>query len=246
MKKTFTAKEFDKKTDEKHIIFLCDHASNYIPKSYDKLGLSTKDLNSHISWDIGARELCVNISKALGQSYFYANFSRLLIDPNRHIFSSDLIVSSSWGKSIPGNINIPVEKRKNRIMDYHKNYHENLKKFIKKKKAQHKKIYLIAIHSFTKKTPSENRAVKIGLLYNKNIRLLLYLQKKLQNKRVHFGRNFPYSGFFYNYTLDKHSNNGLIDNISIEIRNDLICTSKGIKKYNNIFLKIFESLINDR
>ena len=105
---------------------------------------------------------------------------------------------------------------------------------------------MVAIHSFTKKTSSENRGFKIGLLYNKNIQLLLYLQKKLQKKNIHFGRNFPYSGFFYNYTLDKHSNNGLLDNISIEIRNDLICKSKGIRKYSSILIKIFESLINDK
>ena len=246
MKKVFKANEFDKGRSQKHIIFLCDHASNYIPKSYKSLGLSGKVLNSHISWDIGARELCVKLSQALGQSYFYANFSRLLIDPNRHLLSSDLIVSDSWGQAIPGNIGISFEKRKKRIEDFYKCYHQSLKKFISKKKEQHKKIYLIAIHSFTKKTFSENRGVEIGLLYNKNIELLLYLQNKLQQKKIHFGRNFPYSGFFYNYTLDKHSNYGHIDNISIEIRNDLICTSKGIKKYSNIFLKIFESLINDR
>ena len=246
MKKIFTAGEFDKKKNQHHIIFLCDHASNYIPKSFKSLGLPTKLLNSHISWDLGAKELCVRVSKALGQSYFHANFSRLLIDPNRHLSSSDLIVCNSWGEPIPGNIGISFEKRKKRIKNYYKCYHQNLEQFIKKKKAQHKKIYLIAIHSFTKKTFSENRGIKIGLLYNKNIELLLYLQKKLQKNKIHFGRNFPYSGFFYNYTLDKHSNNGILDNISIEIRNDLICSSKGIKKYSNLFIKIFESLINDR
>ena len=73
----------------------------------------------------------------------------------------------------------------------------------------------------------------------------MYIQKKLEKNKIHFGRNFPYSGFFYNYTLDKHSNNGIIDNISIEIRNDLICSLKGIKKYSNLFIKIFESLVND-
>ena len=52
------------------------------------------------------------VSKALGQSYFHANFSRLLIDPNRHLFSSDLIVSNSWGQPIPGNIGISFEKKK--------------------------------------------------------------------------------------------------------------------------------------
>ena len=245
MKKIFIANEFDKKCNKKHIIFLCDHASNHIPKPYKRLGLSDKVLNSHISWDIGAKDLCVKLSKELGQSYFHANFSRLLIDPNRHLLSHDLIVSDSWGQPIPGNKGISLENRKERIESYYNCYHDNLRKFILKKKAQHKKIYLVAIHSFTKKVSLENRGVKIGLLYNKNIQLLLYLQKKLQKKNIHFGRNFPYSGFFYNYTLDKHSNNGLLENISIEIRNDLICDEKGIKKYVDLFSNIFKDILND-
>ena len=93
MKKIFSVGEFDKKRNQKHIIFLCDHASNHIPQTYNSLGLSSKVLNSHISWDIGAKDLCVKVCKALGQSYFHSNFSRLIIDPNRHLFSSDLIVS---------------------------------------------------------------------------------------------------------------------------------------------------------
>ena len=115
MKKVFISREFDKKRNQKHIIFLCDHASNFIPKSYKNLGLSSKVLNSHISWDIGAKDLCEKVSKVLGQSYFYANFSRLLIDPNRHLFSSDLIVTNSWGQAIPGNTDISLEKKKKEL-----------------------------------------------------------------------------------------------------------------------------------
>jgi len=140
MKKIFTSNEFDKKRSQKHIIFLCDHASNHIPKSYKSLGLSTKVLNSHISWDIGAKDLCFKLSKELGQSNFCANFSRLLIDPNRHLFSSDLIVSNSWGQSIPGNLGISFKKRKKRIDSYYKCYHNNLEKFIKKKENNIKKF----------------------------------------------------------------------------------------------------------
>ena len=115
MKKVFISREFDKKRNQKHIIFLCDHASNFIPKSYNSLGLPSKVLNSHISWDIGAKDLCEKVSKALGQSYFYANFSRLLIDPNRHLFSSDLIVTNSWGQTIPGNTDISFEIKKKEL-----------------------------------------------------------------------------------------------------------------------------------
>ena len=196
MKKVFSASEFDKKYSKRHIIFLCDHASNHIPKSYKSLGLSRKVLNSHISWDIGAKDLCIKLSKELGQSYFYANFSRLLIDPNRHLFSNDLIVSNSWGQSIPGNSGISLKNRKKRIENFYNCYHDNLKRFIKKKKAQHKKIYLVAIHSFTKNTSSENRGIKIGLLYNKNIQLLLYLQKKLQKKKYSLWEKFTLFRFF--------------------------------------------------
>ena len=63
MKKVFISREFDKKRNQKHIIFLCDHASNFIPKSYNNLGLPSKVLNSHISWDIGAKDLCKKVSK---------------------------------------------------------------------------------------------------------------------------------------------------------------------------------------
>ena len=62
---------------------------------------------------------------------------------------------------------------------------------------------LIAIHSFNKEINNFHRGVEIGLLYNSNLNLLLRMQKKLQEKKIHFGRNYPYSGFFYNYTLDK-------------------------------------------
>ena len=44
MKKVFISREFDKKRNQKHIIFLCDHASNFIPKSYNSLGLSIKSI----------------------------------------------------------------------------------------------------------------------------------------------------------------------------------------------------------
>ena len=74
--------------------------------------------------------------------------------------------------------------------------------------------------------------------------LLLHIQKRLSDLGIHYGRNYPYSGFHYNYTLDKHSKKGLIDNIAIEIRNDLINNTKGINKYTKLFSKIFKELIN--
>ena len=65
-------------------------------------------------------------------------------------------------------------------------------------------------------------------------------------EKIHVGNNFPYSGFHYNYTLDKINNYKKFDNISIEIRNDLICSQKGINKYIGLFSKVFNEILNEK
>ena len=245
MNKVFAINEFDNKKKKNHIIFICDHASNNIPISFNNLGLDKIALKSHISWDIGVKNFCLEISRLLKQSCFISNFSRLVIDPNRNVNSEDIIVSNSWGQKIPGNENLSFDEKRKRIENFYNIYHCHLGEFINKKLSQYKKVKLIAIHSFNKKIGFCERGIEIGLLFNKNINLLLKIQKRLAEKQVYFARNFPYSGFFYNYTLDRHSKNAQLDNISLEIRNDLICDQKGIKKYVKLFKDIFEELIND-
>ena len=139
-----TIKEFEKKNrKKKHIIFICDHASNYIPKQYDYLGLKEKHTLSHIAYDIGAREICTRLAKYLNQSCFLSNFSRLVIDPNRSEYSNELILSTSANVKIPGNFNIDLEEKKKRLNNFHQKYHLKLQKFIEKKtKKNTKKFFL--------------------------------------------------------------------------------------------------------
>ena len=64
-------------------LVICDHSSNKIPLEYKNLGISKKDLESHRAFDLGASEVASELSKLLRCSLVMANFSRLLIDPNR-------------------------------------------------------------------------------------------------------------------------------------------------------------------
>lgn len=228
-----------------HIIFICDHATNKIDKKYKRKFFNTKILDNHVAYDIGAKSLTLSLSNKLKQSYILSNFSRLLIDPNREKTDKDLIVSSSFDTDIPINDKIGKEEKDFRMKNFYKIYHDQISKLVKNKEKRYEKIFLVSIHSFTKKNQTFNRGVEVGLLWNKNMNLLLYIQKKLLDLGIHFGRNYPYSGFHYNYTLDKHSRNGLIDNIAIEIRNDLINDIKGINKYTKLFSNIFKELINE-
>ena len=245
MEPVFFAKEFENKKLINHIVFICDHASNYIPRKYKKLGISDSNLESHIAFDIGAKNLTINLAKKLKQSYFLSNFSRLLIDPNRKEMDRELITVRSFGVEIPKNLNISVQEREHRINFFYNYYHKNLGNFVKKKNHKYKKVFLISIHSFTKNSKNFNRGIEVGLLWNKNMDLLLPIQRNLKDNKIHFGRNYPYSGFHYNYTVDRLCRNFDLKNITIEIRNDLICDQKGIKKYVKLMSNIFKEFLNE-
>ena len=75
--------------------------------------------------------------------------------------------------------------------------------------------------------------------------LLIPIQQKLSAENIYYGRNFPYSGFHFNYTLDRHSRNGEIDNICIEFRNDLICSKKELKNILIYLVKFFLNYWNN-
>ncbi len=246
MNEVYTLKEFYKKhRGKKHIIFICDHASNYIPKQLKNLGLSVSDLKSHITWDIGAKELSIGIARKLKQSCFLSNFSRLLIDPNRSEHSSEIIMKESCGIKIPGNKILNATEKKKRLTKFYYPYHKYLGDYINKKIDNQKQISLVSIHSFTKNYQRINRGAKIGLLWNKNMNMMLSLQRQLLEKKISFARNYPYSGFFYNYTLDRHSQNGLLNNICIEIRNDLLCNKKRINKYIKLLSEVLREFAYD-
>ena len=133
---------------------------------------------------------------------FLSNFSRLIIDPNRNKNDSDLIITNAFGLDLKMNKGIGKVERQKRINKIYNKYHHGLEKLIKEKIKRYKRIFLISIHSFTKKEQGFDRGVEIGLLWNKNMNLLLHIQKELIKNSVHIGRNFPYSGFHYNFTLD--------------------------------------------
>ena len=128
-------------------------------------------------------------------------------------------------------------------LNFYNVYHANLSKIIKSKVQKNKNLKLISIHSFNKVILQKNRPNQIGLLWNTNKNLLIPLQRFFQNQRFNVGNNFPYSGFHYNFTLDKHSFSKKLDNISIEIRNDLIDDKKGIDKWSKILKLAFKELI---
>ena len=130
---------FDYTHDNKSSFFLiCDHASNFIPRKFNNLGLSSKDTLKHIAWDIGSKKLTLSLARQLKSFCYLSNFSRLLIDPNRRTDERDLITDCSGGINIPGNSNLKksqILERLNFIMYIMQIYQKLLNLKFKKTKT---------------------------------------------------------------------------------------------------------------
>ena len=83
-------------------MIICDHASNNIPPNFQNLGLDNKLLDTHIAYDIGAKEVAIHLSRILNCPLVMSDFSRLLIDPNRGVDDPTLVMKISDDKIIEG------------------------------------------------------------------------------------------------------------------------------------------------
>ena len=92
---------FNQGPNDEYLI-ICDHASNKIPIKYDNLGINKETIESHRAYDIGISDVAIALSEKLDCSLVMANFSRLLIDPNRGIDDPTLIPKLSENTKING------------------------------------------------------------------------------------------------------------------------------------------------
>ena len=183
-----------------------------------------KDLESHRAFDLGASQVANELSNLLSCNLVMANFSRLLIDPNRGKDDPTLIPKLSEGKIIKGNINISMSEddieRSKRILRFYLPYHRQINGFIKESLDNGKIPKILSIHSFTPIWKGKKREIDVGILWDKDDRLSKIFLNSLKNIKV--GDNKPYSGRLKNDTLYKHATSHGIPHVLIELRQDLL------------------------
>jgi|TARA_B100000131_G_C17997429_1_gene565108 predicted N-formylglutamate amidohydrolase len=229
-----------KKGRNSDFLIICDHASNNIDEKYGNLGLEKKYINSHRAFDIGAKNVAYQLSRLLDCNLVMANFSRLIIDPNRGLDDLTLIPKLSEGRIIKGNIEILLEKddheRKLRVKNYYNPYHEQIERFIDHALKKNVIPKIISIHSFTPIWKGKKRGTEVGILWDKDNRLSKIFLKSFKGYNV--GDNQPYSGRLKNDTLYKHATLNGIPNVLIEIRQDLLASENDEKDWAKKIYKV--------
>ena len=143
---------------------ICEHASNYMPARYRRLGLPEQELSRHIAWDIGAAELTRQLATRLDAVAFLAGASRLLVDCNRPLDSPSLIPEISE-IPIPGNRNIGSAEKRERVRTWFEPLHTAIARLLDERKARRQPAAVIGVHSFTPVLAGVRRPMNAGVLF---------------------------------------------------------------------------------
>ena len=205
-------------------VVTCDHASNAVPDWLGgDLGVDPWDMTRHIAYDVGAAGLARGLAQRLGSPAILAQFSRLVIDPNRGEDDPTLVMRLYDGSIIPANRRVGAAEIAERLDRLYRPYHEALAGLL----AGRDHPAVLAIHSFTPQLRGRSpRPWHVAVLHSHlDNRLALALLRRLHAEGdLCVGDNEPYSGHLPGDSVDRHALRPRRPNVLVEVRNDLITT----------------------
>lgn len=229
------------------LLLTADHASRALPESYGSLGLEAAQFDRHIAYDIGVAALTRKLAAKLQAPAVLGGFSRLLIDPNRGEDDPTLIMQLSDGAVIPGNYPMSEREREKRLNEFYRPYHNQVARLTQDVHAQSGRApFIISIHSYTPVWRGKARPWHIGLLWDKDDRVLKPLLAMLEQEHLLIaGDNEPYDGALRNDAMYKHATSKGYPHILIEVRQDLIADDEGAEQWASRLAPML-ALINQR
>jgi predicted N-formylglutamate amidohydrolase len=207
------------------VLFLCDHATNALPKAYGTLGLAREQLDRHIAYDIGAAWITRRLARGFGAPAILSRFSRLLIDPNRGADDPTLVMRLSDGDIIPGNARIGAEEIEYRHAHYWKPYRAAIAAMIDSMLSQGPPPAVVSIHTFTPAWKARPRPWEVAILWDSDPRFAKPLIAALTGEGLCVGDNEPYDGALMGDTLDEEVTRRGLAGLLIETRQDLVATT---------------------
>jgi predicted N-formylglutamate amidohydrolase len=210
-------------------VLTCDHAGRSLPKKLGDLGLTERELASHIAWDIGVAGLGEKLAEALDAFLILQTYSRLVIDVNRPLTARDSIVTRSERSVVPGNVGLTPVEAEQRAQAVFWPYQRRIKAELEQRLRVGQASVLVTLHSFTPVFMDQPRAVHIGVLYGRDPRLGHALLALLRAEGdLCIGDNEPYAvSDDGDYTLLVHGEGRGIPHVELEIRQDLIADGAG-------------------
>jgi predicted N-formylglutamate amidohydrolase len=211
------------------LVLVADHARRELPDEYGGLGLPAPEFERHIAYDIGVEAVTRELAALTGAPAVLANFSRLLIDPNRGEDDPTLIRQLYDGTVVPGNYPTAAEERERRLERFYRPYHDAVAATVASvAETSGRAPFIFSVHSFTPVMQGFVRPWHVGVLWDRDDRAPKPLIEALAaDKSLVVGDNEPYDGALRGDTMFKHAIVHGFAHALIEIRQDLIADNAG-------------------
>jgi len=215
------------------ILFICDHASNAMPRALARLGLDDATLRLHVAWDIGAAEVARRLAARFDAPLVLSGYSRLVIDCNRRPGHPASIPTESDGIAVPGNRRLGEAAVEERRETCFQPYHDAIDRLLAGFAARKIVPAMLSIHSFTPVFGGAARPWHVSVLWNRDPRIPTRLLTALRvDPRLVVGDNEPYDARDdHGYSLKRHAEPAGLPHALIEIRQDLIDTRHGAEEW---------------
>ncbi len=212
---------------------ICEHAGRLLPASLGTLGLDEVDRSRHIAWDIGARDIAMELATLLDAPLYMQRYSRLVCDCNRQPDVASFIPEISETTVVSGNTNLSSEEIEARITEVFHPFHDAVTEALDARDTAGRRTILATVHSFTPVFKGVARPWQIGVLFNRDTvlapRVVHYLQA---NTDYAVGVNEPYAvGDDTDYAIPVHGEKRGYPCVEFEIRNDLTTGRKAVEDW---------------
>jgi predicted N-formylglutamate amidohydrolase len=229
------------------ILLISDHAGRRIPRRLGTLGLSDADLERHIAWDIGIRDVTIQIADRLGATYIYQRYSRLVIDCNRKPGVAQSIAEVSDGTEVPGNRNLTAAEVRAREVELLQPYQATIERELDRRRTAGRPTVIFSMHSCTPVCGNDPpRPRHIGVIAHRDWRIgepLLDLLSVEADLCV--GKNKPYEvNMETDYTIPVHAEGRGVPYVEIEIRQDLIANPAGQRKWADLLSHLLPQVVD--
>ncbi len=215
------------------LLLVADHAKRALPDEYGDLGIDAAEFERHIAYDIGVERVTRRLAELTGAPALMANYSRLLIDPNRGEDDPTLIRQLYDGTIVPGNYPLARDEREKRLEHFYRPYHDAVAALVASVAAASGRApFIFSVHSFTPVMQGHVRPWHVGVLWDTDDRVARPLIDMLaQDKILAVGDNEPYDGALRGDTMYKHAIANGFAHALIEIRQDLIADEAGAESW---------------
>jgi predicted N-formylglutamate amidohydrolase len=225
-------------------VVACEHASNRIPRSLGRLGLTPAELGRHIAWDPGAIEVADGLAARLEATLIVQRYSRLVVDCNRDLELPDAITTLSEDTTIPGNVGLGEAERARRVAEIWMPFHDAVGRAVSARIVAGLPTALVTIHSFTPVYRGVSRPWHVGVISTDERSLAESVLADLRrDPALIVGDNEPYSAKDnVDYTIRRHGRDRGLPHAMIEIRNDLLRDSAAQNAWSERLAGILNTL----